>query len=151
MSDNRSTPAKTGPTLGDMYNEFFKFLLDFIVPILPAKIKEDPTCKSLLDSIPNYCSNDKNFVMVHYGLVKKLCSEENGKKSILSIIDLVDPGSESGALKLTNSVQEIKTAASTISEICTKILSVPDSEIQEEIEKFCLYVEILTKQFIPRK
>ena len=151
MSNNRSTSTKAGPTLGDMYNEFFKFLLDFIVPILPTKIKEDPTIKSLLDSIPNYCSDDKRFVMVHYGLVKKMCLEESGRKSISSIIDLVDPGSESGALKLTNSVQEIKTAAASISEICTKILSVPDSEIQEEIEKFCLYVEILTKQFMPRK
>lgn len=150
MSDNRSTPRSAPEqrikTLADYYNDFFTFVLKFIVPVLPEKIKTEPAVDKLLSAIPTYCSNDKNFVMIHYGLVKKMCSEESGRRSIANIIELVNDTPESQE-KLANSATEIKQAAETISGLCAKILSASDSDIIENVERFCLYVDILTKQF----
>ncbi len=133
-------------TLADYYNDFFTFVLKFIVPVLPERIKTEPTVDKILSTIPTYCTNDKNFVMIHYGLVKKMCSEESGRRSIANIIELVSDTPES-RIKLANSAVEIKQAAETISGLCAKILSASDEDIIENVERFCLYVDILTKQF----
>lgn len=147
MSNNRSTSTKT-KTLADYYNDFFSLVLDMVVPCIPANYLEKPEISSILSVIPRYCDDDKKFVLVHYGIVKKLCSDPNTLKAIKNITDLVDESPES-KIKLKESVSEIKVAASRISEICQSIIEADDIKIEEKIEEFCLFVDILTRQFVP--
>lgn len=149
MSNNRSASAKVS-TLANYYNDFFSFVLDLVVPCLPEKIKNNPEISSILSTIPGYCNNDKNFVLVHYGVLKKACTDPSTIKTIQNITELVDD-SENSQIKLRESSLEIKNAARHVSEICRVIIESSDETIIENVEKFCLFVEILTKQFVPPK
>lgn len=150
MSNTRPAPTKTGSlTLPDFYNNFAKFIIaDILFPILPIKIKEDPTVVGLVDTLTNYCSDDKSFVFVHYVICKKMCEDPKAAESIRNIISLVQDTPES-KLKLENSVVELKDAAKYISEVCQRVIESDNETIKENIEKFCLFIEILTKQFLP--
>lgn len=44
---------------------------------------------------------------------------------------------------------ELKDAAKYISEVCQRVIESDNETIKENIEKFCLFIEILTKQFLP--
>lgn len=151
MSDNRPAPTKASArlTLPDFYNNFAQFLItDILLPILPVKIKEDPNVVSLVDTFQNYCSDDKSFVFVHYVICKKMCEDPKAVQSIRNIINLVQDTPESKE-KLDNSVQEIKEGARYLTGVCESVINADDETIRENIEKFCLFVEILTKQFLP--
>lgn len=154
MSDNRPAPTETrhprGMMLSDYYNGLFKFIIGFIEPILPDAFKADPIISTLLTSLPVYCNDQKKFLMLHYGVVYKLCSEENGIRSIRNLIEILDDNEESKA-KLNGTGREAKQVATAIIRVCEKVLATPDEEIVENVEKFCLYVDILTKQFMPPK
>lgn len=132
-----------------MYNDFAVFLTSSVLlPILPDKIKNQPAVEQLVSTINNYCSDDKSFVFAHYVVCKKMCSDERSVESIRNILALVQDTEESNE-KLKTSVAEIKECAKHISSVCESVIATEDEKIEEAIEKFCLFVEILTKQFLP--
>lgn len=117
------------------------------MPILPEKIKAKPELTTLVNTARGYCNDNKKFILMHYGICKKVCGDDNAKKSIKNILELVSE-TEEGNKKLDLSVTELKQSAQHVSEVCQKILEVPDDVIKETIEKFCLFVELITKQFV---
>lgn len=151
MSDNRSTSTATRkPSLADFYNDFFKYLSDLILPVLPEKIKNDPLASSYLNDLSTYCNDDKKFVFLHYGVCKKVCDDPNSRQAISNLTDLVQDNEESRE-KLRISVVEIKKAAEHLMNICKSITESPDHEVQDKIEMICLYIDLITKQFMGNK
>jgi hypothetical protein len=147
MSDNRPASRQTPKTLADYYNDFFSFVIDTFLPIIPQYIKDKPEFGPCINTIKNYCTQNKNFVLVHYGASKKICDDQNTKKSIKNILSVVD-GTEEGNKKLNDSVKELKDLAGCISAACQTLIETPDDVIKENIEKFALYIEIITQQFV---
>lgn len=147
MSDNRPAPAKE-KTLADYYNDFFVFLLDMVIQCAPEGLLKKPEISNFLEGIPDYCSDDKKFVLVHYGVVKKFCSDPHNLELIRNIIGLVDETPESRP-RMDRAIYEIKTIARHIAQICQGIIEAEDLKIEEKLEEFSLFVDILTRQFVP--
>lgn len=118
-----------------------------LLPVVPEYLKNKPEFDNLVKTVKTYCSKNKEFILVHYGVCKKLCDDPNAKKSIKNILAVVD-GTEEGNKRLDDSVKELKEVAERISEGCRTLIETPDATIRENIEKFCLYIEILTQQFV---
>jgi hypothetical protein len=78
--------------------------------------------------------------------MKKICEDGRSAQSIRNITSLLDEPE-----KLENSAKEIKTAAEHLIGVCNMVLETPDQDIIETMEKFCLYVELITKQHLPKQ
>lgn len=151
MSNNRSkarrTVAVSAPkiNMGPVYLDFFEFILEIVDPILPESIKSSEAYQ-MKNTILEFLKTPKGVLMVNAAIGKAFKSESfvQSANNLTALVDETPEGTE----KLNKSVTELKTAATTIKEHCFKIEEIPEDELREKIEKFCLFISLIQDQFL---
>jgi hypothetical protein len=133
--------------MSDFYNDAYKFIRDtFVVPMLPPNIATHATLLPYLQ-MDNWADDPKTFAMMHYGIVKKACEDEKFIETIRKL-RLVTMDTSEGNELMTQSIEEVRKFGLWLNQVSLQITESTDEEIRTNLEKACLYTEIITKQFI---
>lgn len=125
----------------DIYIDYIDFLVSLIKPALPEPLKV--AVMPMIEDIKNSIKIKKNFLMLHYVTMKKICEDPRSQQNIKNMVALLDNEEE-----LERAALDLKNGARHLIDVCQGILDAPDEDIIENVEKICLYTKYITAQHI---